>query len=60
MADAIGATPAAISQWGEYPPPSKQLLLERLSNGALVAEPGCLDKIIGLDKVPPPAAEQAS
>lgn len=56
LATAIGVSPAAISQWGEYPPPPKQLLMERLTEGAIKAEPGCLDKVIGLDKVQAKAA----
>ena len=61
LAEALGVTPAAISQWGDYPPDGKQLLIERLSIGALKAESGALDRIIGLGKVghPPVGAKGA-
>lgn len=29
----------SVSKWGEYPPPRRQLQLERLTQGALAAEP---------------------
>jgi transcriptional repressor of cell division inhibition gene dicB len=38
---------AAISQWGEFPPDRRQLQLERLTNGALKAEPGCEERVLG-------------
>jgi hypothetical protein len=41
LALALGCTQAAISQWGEYPPLLRQLELERLTRGALRAEPEC-------------------
>ena len=34
----LGLTSGAISQWGEYPPPLRQLQLEKLSKGKLKAE----------------------
>ena len=37
----------AISQWGEYPPENRQLQLERITLGALKAEPGCMDRVLG-------------
>ena len=37
----------AISQWGEYPPESRQLQIERITLGALKAEPGCMDRLLG-------------
>lgn len=52
LARMIGVTSGAISQWGETVPDAKQLLLQRLTNGALVAASGCLDRVIGIDKLP--------
>ena len=37
----------AISQWGEFPPANRQLQLERITLGALKAEPGCFDRLLG-------------
>jgi hypothetical protein len=51
VADALGMDQGSISAWGEYPPAAKQLLIERLTVGALKAEPGCLERVIGMDKV---------
>jgi hypothetical protein len=45
LAEALGLTPAAVSQWGEYPPDMRQLQIARIS--PLKAEPGCLDRVIG-------------
>jgi hypothetical protein len=45
LAEALGLTPAAVSQWGEYPPDKRQLQIARISS--LKAEPGCLDRVIG-------------
>ena len=51
LATALGVSSAAVCQWGEFPPDSKQLLIERITDGALKAEPGCLDRVIGFDRV---------
>lgn len=37
----------AISQWGEYPPDGRQLQIERITLGALKAEPDCMDRMLG-------------
>lgn len=37
----------AISQWGEYPPDGRQLQIERITLGALKAEAGCFDRLLG-------------
>lgn len=42
LADAIGITQASVSEWGEYPPPIRQLQLQQLSGGRLKAQPGLL------------------
>jgi len=49
LAEMLGVTASAISQWGEFPPDARQLQLERLTVGALQAEPGCLDRVLGLE-----------
>lgn len=49
LAELIGVTASAISQWGEYPPDARQLQIERVTVGALKAEPGCLDRVLGLE-----------
>jgi DNA-binding transcriptional regulator YdaS (Cro superfamily) len=46
----IGSS-GAISQWGEYPPENRQLQIERVTLGALKAEPGCLDRVLGFKQV---------
>ncbi len=43
-------TPGAISQWGEYPPDNRQLQLERITRKQLRAEPGCMDRVLGLTR----------
>lgn len=47
LASALGLTPAAVSQWGEYPPALRQLQIERLAPG-LKAEPGSYEFVLGL------------
>lgn len=54
LAGLLRITPGAISQWGEYPPDRRQIQLEKLSKSLLSAEPGCLDRVLGLEQ---PAAE---
>ena len=46
-AKALGINQSSISEWGEFPPDARQLLVERISKGALKAEPGCLERVIG-------------
>lgn len=53
LAELIGVTPAAITQWGDYPPDGRQLQIEKLTRKALKAEPGCLDRLLGMDKLNP-------
>ena len=50
-ADALGMAQSGVASWGEYPPDARQLLIERITKGALKAEPGCFDRVIGLDKL---------
>lgn len=51
LAEALGITPPAIYQWKKFPPAARQLQIEKVSGGALKAEAGCLDKVLGLDKL---------
>lgn len=47
-AAALGIDQSSVSGWGEYPPDRRQLQLERLTAGALTAEPGCLERVLGI------------
>jgi len=40
LAKALRIWHSAVYQWGEHPPALRQLQLERLTDGALAAEPG--------------------
>ena len=53
---ALGLSSGAISQWSEYPPDNRQLQIERITLGALKAEPGALDRVLGMDKLESKAA----
>lgn len=46
LADLLGITPSAISQWGDEVPPGRQIQLERLTGGKLKADPDCLQRLI--------------
>lgn len=50
LADRLSLTQSAISQWGEYPPPARQLQIEKVTRKKLRAEPGSLDRVLGLEK----------
>jgi hypothetical protein len=41
-------TAPAVYQWGAYPPDVRQLHIERVTDGKLKAEPGCMDRLMGL------------
>lgn len=56
LADALGMGQSTISEWPEYPPAARQLQIERITIGALKAEPGCLDRVLKLAPTPEPAA----
>lgn len=43
LAKALGIKHPSLHDWGEYPPPLRQIQLERLTNGALKAEPNVFD-----------------
>lgn len=40
LAAALGIWHSAVYQWGDHPPPLRQLQLEKITAGALRAEPG--------------------
>lgn len=41
VAAALGIKPPSVAEWGEHPPPLRQLQIEALTRGALVASPEC-------------------
>ncbi len=41
LAEMLNVTQGSISLWGEFPPALRQLQIERLTFGALRAEPDC-------------------
>ena len=47
MGMALKINQGSISAWGEYPPDHRQLQIERVTLGALKAEPGCMDRLLG-------------
>jgi hypothetical protein len=49
VAAALGIDQSSVSGWGEFPPDNRQLQIERLTHQALKAEPGCYDRVLGLD-----------
>lgn len=53
---ALGLSAGAVSQWGEYPPDARQLQIERITLGALKADPDCMDRLLGFSKTPAKAA----
>ncbi len=40
-AEALGLAQPSVANWGEYPPPLRQLQIEALTKGELKAEPDC-------------------
>jgi DNA-binding transcriptional regulator YdaS (Cro superfamily) len=49
IAKALGMKQPSVSSWGEYPPDKRQLQIERITDGALKAEPECKARVLGLD-----------
>ena len=49
--EALGIDQSTVSCWGEYPPDRRQLQIERVTFGALKAEPGSMDRVLGMDKI---------
>jgi DNA-binding transcriptional regulator YdaS (Cro superfamily) len=39
LAEQLGISPGALSQWGEEVPPLRQLQIERITGGRLAASP---------------------
>ena len=52
LAELLGISPSAVSQWTDFPPWSRQLQLERLTKGALQEEPDCLPSAAPVDAHP--------
>lgn len=48
IAEALDIKQPSVAAWGEYPPDVRQLQLERLTDGALKAEPECQARVLGL------------
>lgn len=44
LTKALSMDQSSYYSWGEYPPGGRQLQLERLSGGALKAEPNCMQR----------------
>lgn len=42
VAEALGIKQPSVAEWGEYPPDLRQIQLQAVTNGALKAEPECL------------------
>jgi hypothetical protein len=42
LADALGIKQSSVAEWGEYPPPLRQVQLEMLTSKKLRAEPGVM------------------
>jgi len=38
-AAALGIRQSSVAEWGEFPPPARQLQLQRITRGKLKAEP---------------------
>lgn len=52
IAEALGIKQPSVADWKEFPPDRRQFQLERITNGALKAEPECMARALGLaDKV---------
>jgi len=44
LADALGLTKGAISQWGEVVPEGQAYKLQSITDGALQVDPSCYEK----------------
>ena len=47
LGELLEISQASVSKWGDYPPENRQLQIERITLGALKAEPGCMDRVLG-------------
>lgn len=50
VARALGISQPSVALWGEYPPPARQLQIQKITRGRLKAEPGCMERLLGMDK----------
>lgn len=50
VARALGIRQPSVALWGEFPPPARQLQIQKLTRGRLKAEPGCMERLLGMDK----------
>lgn len=50
LAAALGMTQHAVSAWGEFPPPLRQLQIEKASRGALKAQSSILGDVTSIGK----------
>jgi transcriptional repressor of cell division inhibition gene dicB len=50
LANAVGATIGAVSQWGDFPPGGRQMQIQHLTRGKLKAEPDCMNRKKADDK----------
>lgn len=50
LAELLTITPSAITQWGDEVPPARQLQLEKLSDGALTADPDAWERVLNPKK----------
>lgn len=50
-ASALGIKQPSVAEWGDFPPDNRQLQVEKVTRGKLKAEPGCLDRVLGMDKL---------
>jgi transposase-like protein len=51
LARALGIDQSTVYSWGDFPPDRRQLQLERITDGKLRAEKGCLERLTGIPKV---------
>jgi transcriptional repressor of cell division inhibition gene dicB len=48
IAEALSIKQPSVAAWGEFPPDVRQLQIERITDGALKAEPECQARVLGL------------
>ena len=51
VALALDIKQPSVALWGEYPPDKRQLQVERITAGALKAEAGCMERVLGMPQV---------
>jgi hypothetical protein len=54
LAAALKIKAPSVAEWGEYPPPLRQMQIQELSGGALKAESDCVPS------APPNGAQEAA